>query len=156
MVQESMFLSEECMHPDAGPETCSGTAIRSHTVSRQSALNRIAENGHVMVLRPGSDDDADPAIRAHRVGVSSASTFTGFCATHDHSLFEPIDKADLVPTPEQAFLLAYRSLCRDAFMRRGLLNKTKEIRDTLDPDGKIWGSALRRDGHPVTSGMPRR
>ena len=43
---------------------------------------------------------------AHKLtGIGEATTFTGFCSTHDTSLFKPVHVGALIPTQEQALLL---------------------------------------------------
>jgi hypothetical protein len=83
-------------------------------------LARIARDGHVYT------PTADPALLAKTrgqlnfkfIGVNEASTFTGFCAFHDNGTFEPLEKLPFLATAEQCFLLAYRPICREAFIRR--------------------------------------
>lgn len=52
-----------------------------------------------------------------RVGWRDASTFVGFCAEHDAALFEPIEREPFTGTPQQTFLVGYRSLCLEVFAK---------------------------------------
>jgi hypothetical protein len=45
------------------------------------------------------------------------STFRGFCERHDTEVFAPIDTRPLQPNPQQILLYAYRSLCREVFVK---------------------------------------
>jgi hypothetical protein len=55
-----------------------------------------------------------PEIRFEEVGRNQASTFTGFCANHDSSIFRSLDTQPFDPKkPEHLFLLAYRSVTRE-------------------------------------------
>ena len=60
-----------------------------------------------------------------KYGINKASTFLGFCKKHDNELFEPIDKFPLVPTNQQVVLYAYRSLCRELFVKENSLELLK-------------------------------
>ena len=63
--------------------------------------------------------------------IRQATTFTGFCSLHDSSVFRPIDRGDIAPTREQTFILHYRSLCRELYVKR-TLPKTNELRREAD------------------------
>ena len=51
-------------------------------------------------------------------GINQASTFTGFCARHDDTIFAPLEKQTFSGTPEQCFLLGYRALAREFHAKR--------------------------------------
>lgn len=102
----------ECSHPDA-PKGCSGRAIRSHTVQKGAALAAIAEKQHVISGgRPAVDQLHKNAgqIVPKLTGVNKASTFPGFCSSHDTSLFLPIESGALPLDRYSAFLLSYRAM----------------------------------------------
>lgn len=65
------------------------------------------------------------------VGISKASTFTGFCEHHDNQLFAPLEKVNFAPTPETAFLLTFRAVARE--MHDKILN-TKIYETWLEYD----------------------
>ena len=50
-------------------------------------------------------------------GIQKASTFTGFCTKHDNHIFGPLEKAQFTATPEQCFLLAYRAVARELYLK---------------------------------------
>lgn len=54
-------------------------------------------------------------------GINRASTFTGFCTIHDDSIFAPIEKRLFMASPEQCFLVAYRSLSMELFLKNAAL-----------------------------------
>lgn len=122
---------QACLYP-AAPNLCTGTVIRAHTISKSSALAKIARAGDVYQL------DTNPfAIHRNRgradlklMKIASATTFTGFCSPHDNTLFDPIDKGNLSPTGEQAFLLHYRALCRELYVKRTSVETNKLLRET--------------------------
>ena len=73
---------------------------------------------------PFAIERAEGEILHHLVGINSATTFTGFCSLHDQQLFKPIDTELLLPTPEQVFLLHYRALCRELYVKNELSPQT--------------------------------
>lgn len=98
-------------------------------------------------------------IRAKLVGIKLASTFTGFCAFHDHQVFAPIENSPLASTREHAFLLSYRAVCRELFMKHRArelvphlktLDRSKDIAEqraiqsVLQPYGEGLAFGLRR------------
>jgi hypothetical protein len=109
-----------CMHPQQSSNSCSRRIVAAHSVSRSGNLNAIAENGHVMKFRTAFQSMIKKSI--HRatpkpIGVHKASTFTGFCQTHDASTFAAIDQRILSMTDEHIFLTAYRAICRELFTK---------------------------------------
>lgn len=64
----------------------------------------------------------DGRIAPERIGLAKASTFPGFCNRHDSQTFAPIELADIEPTTEQAFLLAYRAICMELFKKLGQMD----------------------------------
>jgi hypothetical protein len=92
----------------------------------------VARKGHV--YQPNANPfrllKNSGQITYELVGIGNASVFTGFCSTHDALIFRPIDQEDLTPTQEQAFLLHYRALCRELYVKRASLSTNELIRDT--------------------------
>lgn len=119
-----------CLHPLAGSGTCSGPSVRAHTVRRAADLGVIARRGHVYQV---SADLAD--LYKHNgkplpklIGINNASTFLGFCSHHDAETFAPLELRALLPTDEQAFLLAYRPLCKELYLKERQLESLEIIR----------------------------
>ncbi|MGI9070225.1 MAG: hypothetical protein ACR2JB_02565 [Bryobacteraceae bacterium] len=53
----------------------------------------------------------EPHVAFELIGRNKAATFSGLCGKHDHSIFEPIDKAAIdANSDEHLFLMAYRSV----------------------------------------------
>ena len=112
-----------CLHPQAGKQTCKGDIIRAHSVQKSGGLKRIARNGHVYNFIPNLMDTSNK-LNVHEpklIGVQSASTFTGFCGFHDNKTFEPIEKHPFQSGQHHAFLLGYRALCRELFLKKANL-----------------------------------
>ena len=120
---------EVCLHPEA-PKNCSAGSIRAHTIQRATALRSIAEDAHVLSGRNPRPGDNNEDILT-RVGVNEASTFRGFCSYHDNDTFKPSDLAKDI-TSEVAFLLSYRALCYEIYMKMVAVPTLMMYRDHLD------------------------
>lgn len=126
-----VFRRPVCLHPLASTDACSGEAIRAHTVSA-SLLRRIARNGHVYKA------DASPEVlsktggrfAATLVGVNEASTFYGFCSRHDADVFAPLEREGFNGSEQQVFLLAYRALVREYYLKTQTLESIPLYRQT--------------------------
>lgn len=122
-----LHASGACLHPSADKSTCGSRAIQSHTVRRSADLSVIAHKGHVY---QGNADletlfENGGRIAVELIDVNRASTFFGFCAKHDTEIFSPLENQELAPTDEQAFLLAYRVVSKELYL------KTRHV-ETLD------------------------
>lgn len=108
-----------CLHPLANPTNCSADIVQAHTVQRRGVLDTIAEQGHVMSPKRGFENlvrnDGELVLSKH--GVRGASTFMGFCGVHDDQLFSPIEKSPFILGKESAFLLSFRAICYERFMK---------------------------------------
>lgn len=155
--KEANRRTYKCLFP-----SCSGMAIKSHSQQRSGALAAIAENGliysvqrnHYQVMK-----QLPTAPVMVLTGVSEASTFDGFCALHDRSLFAPIENKPLIPYDrEQTFLLYLRSVCYEFAnkrrMRDWILTIKGEVKDFasrhlidhLDTTEEARNIFLTRDG----------
>lgn len=94
----------ECIYPDHSG--CSEKIIHAHSIQNSKILARIAENGKVYM--PVVKPDLSPSI-LHEYGRKEASVFTGFCAFHDKTVFQPIEDREFSGTVEQVFLYTYRA-----------------------------------------------
>ena len=115
--------SKYCLHPETA--NCNGPIIRAHTIQRNGSLSKIVKDGKVYSFKVNNvaDIEKDHGVLAPKlVGVATASTFTGFCGHHDNALFDPIEKHPFVASQEHAFLLAYRHLCMELYMKRSAIN----------------------------------
>lgn len=126
------YGKEYCLHPQASPQVCSAQIVKAHTVQRGGGLTRIARNGHVYnfvtdfstLIKNGGQ------IEPQLIGIKQASTFTGFCSLHDNALFEPIEKHPFLSSPEHTFLLGYRVLAKELFLKKAELENIKFKRTT--------------------------
>lgn len=99
-----------CLHPDA-PEGC-GRLIKAHTVQRGGGLTEIAEKRHVLSPKDGLRNLAqtDGLLQPASIGINNASTFMGFCDSHDGIMFRPAEHRASDLSDEIAFLLGFRAI----------------------------------------------
>jgi hypothetical protein len=122
-----------CVHPDAGTGTCSGGPTDAHTIQKEGGLRAIAENGHVISSKKGAFAIArnDGEIIPQRDGISTASTFPGFCNTHD-AMFSPAEQKIVPLSREVAFLLSYRAIAYEKFLKESALRSNERTRQEAD------------------------
>ncbi|PEF23130.1 hypothetical protein [Bacillus pseudomycoides] len=109
-IKKECFL-KECFHQD---ENCSDKIIKAHSIQNNRILNKISENGEVLMIAGESDSSSMFKTSMQRVGRKRATTFTGFCGKHDNDLFMPIEEEKYrIGNKEQEFLFAYRALAKE-------------------------------------------
>jgi len=113
----SLKRKGRCLHFDAGSEC--NNPIDAHSIQKGAVLSLVARNGKIYAPSKNIGDTKrnKGRITLTEQGVNRVSTFRGFCGKHDNELFEPIDNSPLAPNPEQIALYAYRSLCREVFVK---------------------------------------
>jgi hypothetical protein len=122
-----------CVHPDAGTGTCSGGPTDAHTIQKEGGLRAIAENGHVISSKKGAFSIArnDGRIIPQRDGICNASTFPGFCNTHD-AMFSPVEQKIVPLSREVALLLSYRAIAYEKFLKESALRSNELHRQEAD------------------------
>jgi hypothetical protein len=138
--QESKRQSNRgrCLHFADG--TRCNEIISAHSIQKRGQLGLIAEDGHVYRLNADLStlrkSAGTPLLK--KIGVNKASTFAGFCKHHDNALFESIDNEPLKPQKQQIALYAYRSLCREYFVKENAVAVLDKMKDhpELDADGQ--------------------
>jgi hypothetical protein len=78
-----------------------------------------------------------------------ASTFTGFCGYHDREIFLHLDRKDFDGSQELTTLSAYRTLCREIFMKKSHI-RTVGIGKTLDRGRSIEEQFLIQEATSAT------
>jgi hypothetical protein len=128
-VRRVAFGSKYCLHARAGRHICNSPIIKAHTIQRNGGLSRIARDGQVYGFLPPENTiikgDKPGAVLT---GIGPASTFTGFCRFHDNSTFAPIENGPLQSTPEHTFLITYRVLCKELFLKKATLEMLAKMR----------------------------
>lgn len=109
----------DCIVPE-----CPKPAIQSHSQQR-ALLQRLAVDGHVYAHRQSlvaglvkSAPGSVPSMEFGRIGLGAASTFAGFCARHDNSLFSEIEGVRLAPDACVAELLGFRAAAYELHQKR--------------------------------------
>jgi hypothetical protein len=74
---------------------------------RAGSIGQIAEQQHVLTPLFG-----ESGISLKRIGVREASTFPGFCETHEQ-LFTPFESTGKITDGHQTVLQAFRTPCRE-------------------------------------------
>jgi len=126
--------NKRCYHPNAG-DSCR-KYINAHSIQENRELVSIAKDGNIFQIKSEISKNGNTyKVKPHGKGV--ASTFYGFCEPHDNELFRPIDTQFLVPTNEQAFLLAYRSVCKELFSKENAINILNDSLEQVKDKSKL-------------------
>ena len=117
---KQVFGKRYCLHPEASQKLCNGDIVKAHTIQKNGGLSIIARKGHVYNCMSGGGfgKTKDKNLKPNLVGIHNASTFTGFCKHHDNEVFAPIEKYPVQFNEEHTFLLSYRALCHELFLKR--------------------------------------
>jgi hypothetical protein len=132
--QEWSNRDHSCLHPNASPEICSKKVINSHTIQRNGGLSEIAENQHVLSIKKAFSNIQrnEGELVPELIGLRSASTFPGFCNTHDTEMFRPVEESGAQLSQENVFLLSYRAIGYEYVMKQyNRVNHAVE-RDNMD------------------------
>ena len=123
--------------------TCSGRPTEAHTIQKEGGLRAIAENGHVISIKKGvfSVGNNDGEIIPVPDGIGKASTFPGFCNTHD-AMFSPAEQAAVTLGREASFLLSYRSIVYEKFLKAAALRSLEINRQEADK-GQPFAEQMR-------------
>jgi hypothetical protein len=130
MVTHAFVQNKMCLHPDA-PVGC-GKVIRAHTLQRSGILQRLTgTKNHVLSFYPlQHNDGGEPTI--HRVGWRRASTFLGFCESHDGGLFSAIENRPFDGSDKQILLVGYRALCHELYQKQAAAETEPILAENLD------------------------
>ena len=115
------FSAKECLAPKPFKEECSGPIIQAHTVPKSGSLRKIARGGKVYSFTPPRLDRLESQkglIYPQLTSINRASTFTGFCSSHDNNIFRNLEDQEFTGSHEQCFLLGYRAVCYELFTKR--------------------------------------
>lgn len=117
---------KHCIHPNQAE--CSGKIIKAHAIQNNRILSHISDNGVVyMVKSIGNKTRLQYIFK--RVGRAAATTFTGFCGTHDTNLFLPIETVSYNGTDQQKFMFAYRAFSFEYHKKLEAQNVYKKLAD---------------------------
>ena len=137
----SFYDKKTCSAPDSLKHECSKTIIKAHSVSKGSSLKEIAIKGHVLTtFKCHNQSGTNFKLEPKKIGINQASTFTGFCSHHDNFLFAPIEDEDFEIIEYNCFLVAYRAIARELFVKISVSSTLDMIRN-LDK-GKSLSSQI--------------
>lgn len=125
---------KQCIHPNK--EECKGSIINAHSIQNNKILNKLAENGHLLMLKPDIKNgimDIDTKSESRH----KATTFTGFCKYHDDVVFKDIEKKEFLEEEKQLFLFAYRAFALEYHKK---MEATKMVKNTFS---KVPKSAIK-------------
>jgi hypothetical protein len=111
---QKRFSAKVCLAPTGG---CSGGIISAHTLSAEGMLRPISRDGHVYAVKTNIYNPIAPATIG-LLGIRDTSVFNGFCATHDKTLFSPVEDQPFACTPQQLFTHAYRAIAKEMYLKR--------------------------------------
>ncbi len=162
-MKAEMIAAGYCSHPLASAATCGDRIIRAHTVQKKGGIAAIAEDGHVISVKCGYEDIAknDGEIIPRKLGVKDASTFNGFCSTHDDEMFKPIEVGKPILATDTAFLLSFRAIAYEVFSKQSAISSLYiqrdidkgtpfEIQCVIQEHLHIYGAGLQRGLKDVT------
>ena len=126
-------------------------------------LRPISRNGHVYSLIPDLyNPSADGPMKFALTGIGDTSTFSGFCSEHDKQLFECIEDELFACKPQQLFMLSYRAIAKEAYLKRKqaesllpveTIRKIHQIGDDveieLSPEAKLFNAASLRGSEEI-------
>jgi hypothetical protein len=135
-----------CYVPDDLKNECSQKIINAHTISKSCSLKEIAdESNHVLGLKislPNIIKNQGKLI-PERIGINQASTFKGFCSTHDKSLFACIEDRAFIGDDEQCLALMYRSVAKELYAKEGGINTSEFIKNGDKGKSRIEQSIIQ-------------
>ena len=125
------YQREICLFPTA-PTGCGDKIINAHTIQRSGAISKIVDaTNHVLTFYP-PEKDSKGQRKIHSRGWKEASTFKGFCNTHDTSLFADLETKPFVGNEKQCFLIGYRAVCHEKYQKRAVNENTPLLKANLD------------------------
>jgi hypothetical protein len=130
-----------CSLPSA--DTCSSSIVKAHTIQRKGGLAAIAENSHVLTVKPLMKDmiksSGNPQPR--KIGLKNASVFPGFCGKHDSEVFKPIEGKSLDLDSQSAFLFSYRAIAYERYSKEAEGRFNEILRAVGDRGQPFWKQA---------------
>ncbi|HAS6444354.1 TPA: hypothetical protein GRR81_25190 [Vibrio parahaemolyticus] len=109
-----------CMYP-----CCGNKSVKSHTISKQSSLLAISEEGKLITPKSKRNDvESIKEIRFEDIGINEATTFKGFCEEHEKVFFD-IDKRG-IQTLRDVFSQIYRSACKEMFIYNAFMKSEEK------------------------------
>lgn len=126
---KSSYTIKKCMTPKELHKECSKRIIKAHTISKSNNLKEISINGHVYTFKKTLQelDKNNGVFPVEKIGINNASIFYGFCSIHDKKLFSDIENEPIIFSDKQIFLLAYRSIANELYLKLASLDYNKKM-----------------------------
>ena len=126
------FERKFCLHPAASKANCGDKIVAAHTIQRAGAISKIIDaTNHVYTFYP-PERDSKHQLKLHSRGWREASTFMGFCNTHDAGLFADLETLPFIGDERQCFLVGYRALCHEVYQKIAVNAANPILREHLD------------------------
>lgn len=139
LIKKHFNSSEYCMASDTSD--CRGGIVRAHTISKKY-LKNISCGGKVFIPC-GSSHHKDGYYSFQERTIKKSSTFTGFCEHHDNILFSSFENdREFQAQEEQVLKISFRSLCREFFQKKCLLNYLEDTK--LHKDNECLSSYMKK------------
>ncbi|WP_095079329.1 hypothetical protein [Pseudomonas sp. Irchel s3h17] len=111
-----LYKTKVCLAPQEDHE---GPIVSAHTLSLEAFLRPISREGRVYAIQKSiSNDRSKFPLSLELQGLRDVSVFNGFCRTHDRDLFACVETRPFDFNPEQLFMLAYRAVARESYLKR--------------------------------------
>lgn len=122
---------KKCMVPETFKSECTKRIIKAHTVSKSSNLKQISKDGHVLGFKANimALDKNKGKFPVEKIGINNASIINAFCSKHDKELFSVIEDKEFVFSDEQVFMLAYRAIARELYLKYGSIEHNKNMKE---------------------------
>lgn len=122
---------KKCMAPETFKNECTKSIIKAHTISKSSNLKQISKDGHVMHFKTNimALDRNNGKFPIEKVGINNASVINAFCSKHDKELFSVIEDKEFIFTDEQVFMLAYRAISRELYLKYSSTESNKNMKE---------------------------
>ena len=115
--------SSICMCPE-----CKTMAGNSHVFQNKKILKPIAPKNHLYCFEPNSFFNKEQRFAYKRRGINEVLAFRGYCKNHDDKIFSFIEKTDVDwSDPKSQFLLGYRSICREIYVKQIMAEYNKAL-----------------------------
>jgi hypothetical protein len=103
---------------------CSNKSIEnSHTIQKSGLIKQISVNGHVLFPSLNSNTGEMEMVK---VGINEASTFPGYCSTHE-SIFHSFERTKDFKNGEHLGLQLYRTVCREIVINENHLKELETL-----------------------------
>ena len=126
----------ECIVDD-----CNEQSTNSHLLQKNGILNNIAEEGHVIELKPTDTYRRNakiPNIEMKSVGIKKALSLKLFCKKHDDAIFKEIETHPLsFDNYRTHLLLSYRVVCAEIRKKEVTFENFKRILNANTLKGRI-------------------